>query len=282
MRPPRASSAAIGAIGSARASFGRMRDPALRLVTVGTGTAAPSPARVQAGHLVEAGPVRLLMDCGSGVVGRMAQLGLDWAGLTHVAITHFHADHVSDLATLAVAWRYGQLPPRSAPITVLGPAGLAALWERLAAALWPSMTAPGFPLELVELAPGETRELADGVLLSPCKVPHTDESVAYSVAHAGRRLVYTGDTAPDVALGQWAAGCDLLLAECSLPAELAVPTHLTPEQVGDLAAAANPGRLVVTHLYPPVERADVRALVATRWRGDVHVAYDGWTHAIAR
>jgi ribonuclease BN (tRNA processing enzyme) len=93
--------------------------------------------------------------------------------------------------------------------------------------------------------------------------------------------VYTGDTAPDPTLGAWAAGCDLLLAECSLPAALAVPSHLTPEQVGDLAAAAHPGRLVLTHFYPPVERVDVAALVATRWPGPLVLAHDGWSTSLS-
>ena len=248
----------------------------MRLTTIGTGTAAPSATRVQAGHLVEADDVRLLLDCGSGVVHRMATLGVDWRTLTHVAITHFHADHVSDLATLVVAWCYGQLPPRSEPITIVGPPGVRDLLARHAAALWESLLAPGFPVEVVELTPDAPLALAPGVTLASHPVPHTPESVAYSVEHGGRRLVYTGDTAPDVALGAWAAGCDLLLAECSLPAAMAVPTHLTPEQVGDLAAAADPGLLALTHFYPPVEQVDVAALVATRWSGPTVLAHDGW------
>jgi ribonuclease BN (tRNA processing enzyme) len=249
----------------------------VRLTTVGTGTAAPHPTRVQAGHLVEAGAVRLLLDCGSGVVHRLAALGLDWGAITHVAVTHFHADHTSDLASLVVAWRYGQLPPRAAPVTVVGPPGLAALWARLAAALWDGLAEPGFPLHLVELAPGGTLDLGDGVSLASRTVPHTPESVAYSVSYGGRRIVYTGDTAPDPSLGAWAAGCDLLLCECSLPAELAVPSHLTPEQAGDVAAAADPGVLVLTHFYPPVERVDVPAIVGARWAGPVVLAHDGWS-----
>ena len=77
----------------------------MRLTTIGTGTAAPSRGRVQSGHLVEAGAVRLLMDCGSGVASRMADLGVQWQTITHLAITHFHADHVVDLPTLLYAWR---------------------------------------------------------------------------------------------------------------------------------------------------------------------------------
>ena len=95
----------------------------MRLCTVGTGTAAPSPARVQSATLVESGDVRLLVDCGSGAVYRMAQLGIDWATITHLALTHFHADHTNDVANLLYAWRYGMLPPRQAPIEIIGPVG---------------------------------------------------------------------------------------------------------------------------------------------------------------
>ncbi|HEY0779023.1 MAG TPA: ribonuclease Z [Gemmatirosa sp.] len=239
----------------------------------------PSATRVNPGHLVEAGGVRLLMDCGSGVVHRMATLGLDWATITHLALTHFDQDHTSDIAALFLAWRYGQLPPRAAPIVVLGPAGTRALFERLAAALWTSLLTPGFPVEVVELAPGATYPLADGVALATRDVRHEPESIAYAVEHGGRRVVYTGDTAPDPTLGAWARGagrCDVLLTECSLPASMAVPSHLTPESVAELAAAADPELLVLAHLYPPVEALDLPTIIGTRWRGRVVVAYDGW------
>jgi len=250
----------------------------MRLTTIGTGTAAPSPARVNAGHLVEAGGVRLLLDCGSGVVHRMAALGLPWSDVTHVALTHFHADHTSDLATLFVAWRWGQLPARTAPVTLVGPPGTGALVERMAAALWKELPSPGYPVEVVELAPGgEGYALAPDVRLTSAKVPHTEESVAYSVEHAGRRLVYTGDTAYDAAVAGWASRCDVLLSECSLPRSMAVATHLTPEECGMMAAIARPRLLVLTHMYPPVERVDVRAIVAERFPGPVVLATDGWS-----
>jgi len=250
---------------------------AIRLTTIGTGTVAPSATRVNPGHLVEAGPVRLLLDCGGGVVHRMAALGLDWSGITHLALTHFDQDHTSDVAALFLAWRYGQLPPRTEPVTVLGPPGTRALMERLAAALWDRLLAPGFPVVVDEVAPGDGRELGSSVALATRAVTHAPESIAYAVAHAGRRVVYTGDTAPDPTLGRWAAGCDVLLAECSLPDAMAVPSHLTPASVGDLAAAADPALLVLAHLYPMMDQLDLPTLVHARWPGPVVVAHDGWS-----
>ena len=249
----------------------------MRLTTIGTGTASPSPRRVSSGHLVEAGGVRLLMDCGSGVVHRMAALGIRWQEVTHVALTHFHNDHVGDLPTLIFAWRYGDLPPRSAPVTVLGPAGTAALLDGLASALGPWVREPGFPLEVREVAPDERVALGEDVALEVAKVPHTAESVGYAVVAGGRRLVYTGDTGYDETVGAWAHGCDLLLTECSLPAAMGMEIHLTPEQCGRLARVAKARRLALTHFYPPVERTDVRAAVAGEYDGPVHLAHDGWT-----
>lgn len=248
----------------------------MRLTTLGTGTIALAGDRVRAGHLVEAGGVRLLMDAGSGITHRLAGSDRDWWDITHVAVTHFHADHIGDLPTLIFAWRHARIPARQAPVTILGPVGTGALMDRLALAFGDWVTAPGFPLTIREIAPDERVDLTPDVRLQAHPVPHTPESVAYSVEHAGRRVVYTGDTGPDAGLATWAAGCDVLLAECSLPQRMAIPQHLTPESCGALAAAAQAKRLVLTHFYPPVLEEDIPGIVGRQYTGPVTLAHDGW------
>lgn len=249
----------------------------MRLTTVGTGTAAPVRDRVQAGHLVESGAVRLLLDCGSGISFRLATLGIDWGSVTHLALTHFHADHVLDIPTLLTAWRHGMLPPRSAPLEIIGPSGTAALVDGLTAPLGVSWRDYGFPVTIREIAPGTRIDLSDDFALSCRSVPHTPESVAYLIEGAQRRVVYTGDTGFDATLGEWATGCDVLLSECSLPASMAIPSHLTPEQTGTLANIASPALLAVTHMYPPLEQVDVPAAIAANFSGPVVVCHDGWS-----
>ena len=249
----------------------------MRLTTIGTGTISYTPSRVCAGHMVETPGCRLLMDCGSGVVHRMAERGIDWWGITHVLLTHFHLDHHADLPSLVFAWRYARIPRRSAPVEIIGPVGTAALLAGLAAAYGEWLTAPEFPVAIREVAPGERVALPDGTTIEARTVPHTPESVAYSIERDGQRIVYTGDTGIDLSLGAWAAGCDVLLCECSLPEAMAIPSHLTPRQSGEIAAAATPRLLVLTHLYPPVEQVDIRGEVAAAgYAGRVIVADDGW------
>ncbi len=95
----------------------------MRLTVAGSGSAAPDARRVAPGHWVEAGSMRLLLDCGNGVLHRLCTLGIPWGDVTHVALTHFHYDHVGDFPALLTALRWGQLPPRTAPLTLIGPAG---------------------------------------------------------------------------------------------------------------------------------------------------------------
>ena len=247
----------------------------MKLTVIGSGTISLSATRGCAAYLVEAGDARILMDCGPGAAHTMARHGIDWWGITHVVLTHWHLDHIGDLPTLIFAWRHARLEPRSAPLTIVGPAGTADLLTRWAAALGDWLAMPGFLVDIIEPPLDEPFQLTDGITLTSRSVPHTPESVAYSLEHDGKRLVYTGDTGDDPSLGVWASGCDLLLAECSLPDSMPVSIHLTPSETGALAVAANPGMLVVTHMYPPLEGIDLRAELGARWAGPTVIATDG-------
>ena len=134
---------------------------------------------------------------------------------------------------------------------------------------------PGFPIGILDVRDREPFPLDGDVSLETCRVPHTPESVAIGLTGPEGRLVYTGDTGPSPELARWAAGCDLLLAECSLPEAMAIDSHLTPLRAGELARGAGAKRLVLTHFYPPVETSDPAREAGTRFQGPVAAAKDG-------
>lgn len=252
----------------------------MRVTVLGTAGAAPYADRVQTGVLVDAPPVRLLIDCGSGITHRLAALDHAWKDITHVAFTHFHSDHTIDFIALLVAWKWGQLPPRREPLTLIGPAGVGAFSQRLAELYNEPLAQLPFPVEIVELQPGAASSLGPQISaphIEAFKVPHNAESLAYSVSVGAVRFVFSGDTGMDESFGRWAASSDLMLLECSLPDDLAIPMHLTPRQCGKLAGIAQPNLLALTHFYPPVEDVDIRVEVAESFDGAIALCGDGWT-----
>ncbi len=247
----------------------------MELVTVGTGTVAPSASRTAACHWVSRGNLKILLDCGAGALHRLAEFGLPWHQITHVVLSHFHPDHWGELPMLVYALKYTTAPPRQEPLVILGPPGVVRLVKALAEGYGSWLLDPGFPIGILDVRDGEPFPLDADVSLETFPVPHTTESVALSVTAPEGRLVYTGDTGPSAELARWAAGCDVLLAECSLPEALALDIHLTPERAGDLAREAQARRLVLTHFYPPVENSDPARGAGMRFTGPVVAARDG-------
>lgn len=248
----------------------------MELTIVGSGTAAPHAHRVSAAHHVRARHVSLLLDCGSGAVHRMAGLGVAWDQLTHIALSHYHTDHVSDLPMLLFSMKYALPEPRREELTLLTPPDGRAWLGRLAAAFGEYIVDPGFPIHVQEVEDGTVFELGDGARIACRQTPHTDRSFAYRVDAFGQALGYTGDTGADPGQADFFRRVDVLVAECSLPDDLAIDMHLTPSRVAALALGAQPGHLVLTHLYPQLERRDVAGLVrAAGWQGRTTIARDG-------
>jgi ribonuclease BN (tRNA processing enzyme) len=249
----------------------------MRLTVLGSGTLLPDPHHHSPSHWLEDGDLRLLLDCGSGALHGLARERLWWKGLSHVALTHFHTDHVGDLAPLLFALKHGVRPPREEPLVILGPDGLEAHLDALARAHGPYVREPGFPVEVVELAPGDRwAEPRGRFTLAAHATPHTSSSLAYRVETAAGTLGYTGDTGPSAELGRFFRGVDALIAECSLADPPELDNHLSPKSLVELASAAEPGLLVVTHLYPPLRPHKLPDLLREAgYEGELVVARDG-------
>jgi ribonuclease BN (tRNA processing enzyme) len=248
------------------------------LTVLGCGTLVPDHRRHGAAHLVEATGVRILLDCGPGTLDGLVRHGVAWQELTHVAVTHYHVDHVGDLSALLMALKRGTSPRRTRPLTLIGPHGFGDFLERLAAATGGHVTDPGFPVTVVELGPGEPFDDADlPVRISAHPTPHTAESVAYRVEVAGTVVAYTGDTGPSASLSAFVAECDVLVAECTQPDPPELDTHLSPTGLADLVDGVGAGLVVVTHVGPPGTPESVAAWLRERCDGAIVAGSDGLT-----
>lgn len=246
---------------------------------LGAGVAEPHPSRAPAGHLLEAGGTRLLIDLGPGTLWRLASAGCRWQDLDALLISHVHLDHLLDLPALMFASR---LPGhgRSAPLPiVLHPAALPYV-ERLRGAFGRWFEPEGFEVRWEAVAGGSLRLGEVEVTLAP--VEHHASSLGMRFAWGGRSVAYSGDSDYCEGLVALCRGASLAVVECSTPVEEKAPGHLSPREVAWLGQAAQPGRLALVHRYASLDGVDVPAAVrAWGYEGEVVACEDGERLAVS-
>src|SRR5207247_9968820 len=186
----------------------------MKLTILGSGTVVPSGSRNSAGYFVELPDARIMMDCGAGTVHALARFGLPWEQMTHLFISHFHLDHIGELASLLSAFRYGMKTDRIEPFTIIGPLGLDRIMDGLTMAFGAKLFEAEFPVSVRMGTPGERLELGSDSTLSVAKTPHTQESLAVRSESGGRALCYTGDTDYSEELTGFFSKADVLISEC--------------------------------------------------------------------
>lgn len=222
----------------------------MKLTVIGCSGSYPGPDSCCSCYLVEADHEgrtwRMLLDLGSGSLGTLHRY-VDPLAIDALLVSHLHPDHFFDISGYFVMRKYHPQGPQPR-IPVWGPSGIA---KRVAKAY-------GLPPK-----PGMTGEFDfheyDGrpIRLGPftvttSSVSHPIEAYGLRVEHAGRTLVYSGDTGPCGSLEELAQGADVLLAEAAFREGEDNPTglHLTGKDAGQAAAKAGVGRLVLTHIPP--------------------------------
>ncbi len=223
----------------------------MRLTVIGCSGSYPGPDSPASSYLVETPDGdrtwRVLLDLGSGALGRLQQ-HVDPLTIDAVFLTHLHPDHFFDLSGYYVLRKYHPSGPQPR-IPVYGPRGVA---KRVANA-YGLAEKPGMSREFEFREYGDQRVFEVGPLtLEIAQVAHPIEAYAIKVGHAGRSLVYSGDTGPCRSLVELARGTDLLLAEAAFregednPKDL----HMTGREAAEAALKAGVGRLVITHIPP--------------------------------
>ncbi|HEX9505097.1 MAG TPA: MBL fold metallo-hydrolase [Acidimicrobiia bacterium] len=208
-----------------------------------SGSFGGSHSAACSGYLLRSGSTAIWMDCGNGTFGRL-QEHIAVEDLTAVVLTHGHPDHCVDIYGLHVLLRYG-LEREGLP--VYAPEGL----DKFLLALvhdW------GNAFDWRTIDDGDAATVGD-IGLRFSRTDHPPPTYAVEATADGRRVIYTADTGPEWSVGAFAPGADLVLSEATyLHAHRPAPIHLSAHQAGAAAREAAARRLILTHLWPFVDR----------------------------
>ena len=249
----------------------------MQLIVLGSGTSVPHPRRASTAHWLETGRGKLLLDISADAPHRMAEEGLDWAELDAIWISHFHLDHSGGLAPYLFGMRSApQTQKRKKPMNVYAGVGFERILKAFDEANNYRLFKQPFPLNVVELRPGQEFEILPDLSATTFSTPHTPESLALRLTNSdGRVVVYTSDTGYSIELAEFAAGADLLVMECSFFKDKPVTTHLKLDEALQLARTAAPRKLLLTHLYGEWDNVDLVSEAKKLWQGETFEGQDG-------
>jgi ribonuclease BN (tRNA processing enzyme) len=240
----------------------------VRLTVLGSSASYPGPGQACSGHLVQAGDVTIMADCGNGTLANLAKV-IDPLTLDAVFITHAHADHFLDLYALQALLRYAPTGP-AAPVALYLPEGLfermgCILSERgrsdMAEAFVPHELSSGVPVSIGE------------VQVTPLAMVHEGPTFALVFEDGEKRLCYTSDTALSEDVVHAAHQVDVLVTEATLPEGYGgLAPHMTAAEAGLVAQRASVKKLVLSHLWPTTSREDILEQASSAFEGEIIVA----------
>jgi ribonuclease Z len=240
----------------------------VQVVLLGTGSPLPDPNRAGPATLVRAAGTDLLVDCGRGVLMRLAGAGVLPMTLGALLLTHQHSDHVTDLNdVITTRWAMSMVPN---PLRIVGPVGTTDLVDRTMAML---ETDIGYRMahheDLVMPPECVITEVGDGevdlgpnlrVLAAPTDHAPVDPTVGYRIEVGDKAVVLAGDTVPCDGLDRLCARADVYVQTVIRPdliANIPAPRiqdildyHSSVRDAAETAARAGVGTLVLTHLVP--------------------------------
>ena len=251
-----------------------------------------------------------LFDVGNGVLRRLAEAGIDPARLRGVFLTHHHPDHLADLGIVLLTHWLGPGDRRLVVGGPHGTghlvAGLADAYRHTELT-----EAPDKPGIVERVTVHEAERPADhrlvelyrdeAILVEAIEVAHfrspspgaaRPHAIGLRVTTPDRVIAYTGDTGMTPALVPLAQDANLLVSEVvdvpRITEDLrtrfaAAPAivdrveynmrnnHLTPEEIGSVAASAHVRQILLTHFVPYPAPESVAGLVCAAGAGAVPV-----------
>ncbi len=267
----------------------------MRITLLGTGSPLPDPNRAGPATLVTADALTVLVDCGRGVLMRLAAAGFLPPMLDALLVTHLHSDHISDLGdVITTRW---VMSPTPRPLTIYGPVGTREVVELTMASLSRDIRyridhhadlTEGPLVAVDEVGAGDEFKVGSATV----RVGATDHkpvepTIAFRIEAGGSSAVLAGDGVPCAALDELCKGADAYV-QAVIRADMVqkVPSarlqdildyHSTVEQAAQTAAKAGVGTLVLTHYVPAMQRGqegEWLALATPHFTGNVVLGDD--------
>ena len=266
------------------------------LQILGSGGPIADDSRASSGYIVWIdGKSRVLIDAGGGTFLRFGEAGATFEALDFIGLSHFHTDHSADFPALI---KSGNFSDRDRSLSIAGPEGDGAFpglkgflqsmlgkdhgaYAYLSAFLDGTSSTPMLTPREVPQGQAVAVYTSDDLNIDALRVPHgIVPAAAFRVRAGDQTLVFATDqNGGNPAFADFAKGASVLVMHMVVPENVAGVgrrLHAPPSVIGEIAAAAAPGKLVLSH-FMARSLAGLEqnvALVRERYKREVILAED--------
>jgi ribonuclease BN (tRNA processing enzyme) len=220
------------------------------VTVLGAGDAFASKGWFQAGYVIKADGLQVLMEAGPTLLASMKRVGLAPAALDVVLVSHLHGDHFGGLPFLILEYLYES--PRRRKLTLAGPAHLEERTWTLFRGMYPESDTSEIMrhLEFVVLEPGCRLSVGGAMQVQTIRTPHTvkDISLGFRVETGARTVAFSGDTGWTDGLISLSADSDLFLCECTYFDQPELDFHISYQHFMTQRHRLSTRRLILTHM----------------------------------
>lgn len=255
----------------------------VQLQVLGSGGPGDSMGRASSAYVLWVnGQSKLLIDAGSGSKNHFHQSGATMEQIDLVALSHLHPDHSVELP--AILWPGGGAFDLAGPIgnevfpsisrftdLMFGEGGVYEVFQgRL-------------DITVIEVDPSQQSQVwqQDGITVTGMGVPHGDvPTIGYRIEVGEVSIGFSSDqTGADPAFVDFVEGVDTLVIHMAAnenASGVIADLHATPSVWGRMAASAEVGQLVVSHISTsdPKQLQTNLAILREHYKGPVVVSED--------
>jgi ribonuclease BN (tRNA processing enzyme) len=248
----------------------------VKLIVLGASGTWPNPGSATSGYLVQHDGFNLWVDAGTGTLANL-QRHIDLGEIHGVVISHEHPDHFVDLYPCFYARHYGEIGEPGLPVFVP-----TQFTQKLADVVSiDSQVVMRRAFAFTEVAPGESFEVGPFRVKTEPMAHLGIPALGFRMNVDGAVFAYTGDTGPTHHVEEIARDADLLLTEATWQdRDDLLPFHLSSRQAAIHARHAGTARLVLTHIWPTLDKEVSRLQAAEEFDGQVDLAAEGATFEV--
>lgn len=219
----------------------------MNFIPLGVDAAYPKPDGACSSYLIYTDNTKIVMDLGAAALSKLVKR-FDPMLLDAMFISHWHADHCSDIFSLSYYYKFNSNGDKKLKIYTVEDNDSNLYKEALANKYF----------DIINIEPGMEISIND-LKITVGKAKHPVKAIMFKIEHDNKSLIYTGDTNYFEGLDSFINNADVLIADACFTHDVWSDSkpHLSAKLAAEIAKKAKVKSLILSHISPLINPDDI-------------------------